>query len=249
MPPKPIPAELVALRQRNTLALWVRWRLRELAAGRSGEDRDFAARIEIAGSQWSRIKSGTPIGPKLARRIESACGQPEGWLDQPQEGQTEPGSAAALPLPDSWAASPQALADALGLGVDELAHGIGLAESPTRAGFPSPAADHRVQRIDLNAELVQHEEATMLVRVRGDSMRDVGILDGNLLVVDKSLSAQHGDIVVAVLDGDFTCKQLHWKEGVIKLLPANPDFPEIVPQEGQELRIWGVVTATVRQFR
>ena len=211
MPPKPIPPELLALRQRNTLALWLRWRLRELAAGRSGEDRDFAARLEIAGSQWSRIKSGTPIGPRLARRIESACGQPEGWLDQPQDGQAEPGSACALPLPDSWATSPQALADALRLNVDE--------------------------------------EASRLLRMRDDSMRDAGIPDGSLLVVDQSLAAHHGDIVVALVDGEFSCRQLHEKDGVIKLLPAHPDYPEIVAQEGQELRIHGVVTASVRQFR
>lgn len=245
MPPKPIPPELVALRQHNTLALWLRWRLRELAAGRPGEDRDFASLLEVAGSQWSRIKSGTPVGARLARRIEAACGQPEGWLDEVHDG---PAAAEGAP-PDSQPATPQALATVLGLDPDRLAGGLGLAESPTRAGFPSPAADLRVQRIDLNAELVQHEESTMLVRVRGDSMRDAGIFDGNLLLVDKSLSAQHGDIVVAVLDDEFTCKQLHWKDGCVKLLPANPDFPEIVPQEGQELRIWGVVTATVRQFR
>ncbi len=248
MPPKPIPPELVALRQHNTLALWLRWRLRELAAGRPGEDRDFAALLQIAGSQWSRIKSGTPVGARLARRIEAACAQPEGWLDLAHDGPAAAEAAPAAP-PGSQPASPQALADALGLGADHLVHGIGLAESPTRAGFPSPAADLRVQRIDLNAELVQHEEATMLVRVRGDSMREVGILDGNLLVVDKALAPVHGDIVVAVLDDEFTCKQLYWKDGSVKLLPAKPDFPEIVPQEGQELRIWGVVTATLRQFR
>lgn len=211
MPPKPIPPELVALRQRNTLTLWLRWRLRELAEGRSGEDRDFADRLEIAGSQWSRIKSGTPIGPKLARRIESACGQPAGWLDQPQDGQPEPRPAAALPCHDSWAASPRALADALGLGVNEAAH--------------------------------------RLVRMRGDAMRDAGILDGSLLLVDQSLAARHGDLVVVLLDGELSCRQLHRQDGVVKLLPAHPNFPEIMAQEGQELPIWGVVTASVRQFR
>lgn len=89
----------------------------------------------------------------------------------------------------------------------------------------------------------------MLVRVRGESMRDVGIFDGNLLVVDKSLTPMHGDIVVAILDEEFTCKKLYCRDGVVKLQPANPDFPEIIPQEGQELRIWGVVTSTVTRFR
>lgn len=112
-------------------------------------------------------------------------------------------------LPGAVDTTPDALALGLGIEVGRLVSGLWLAESPTRAGFPSPAADHRVVRLDLNAELVQHEEATMLVRVKGDSMRDAGIFDGNLLVVDKSLSAQHGDIVVAVLDDEFTVKQLY----------------------------------------
>jgi len=152
-------------------------------------------------------------------------------------------------LPGTIPATPEALAFGLGVRPHALQAGLWLAEAPTRAGFPSPAADHRVVRLDLNAELVQHEEATLLVRVKGDSMRDAGIFDGNLLVVDKALSAQHGDIVVAVLDGDFTVKQLHRQAGVVKLLPAHPDYPEIVPAEGQELRIWGVVTSTIRRFR
>lgn len=152
-------------------------------------------------------------------------------------------------MPSTRQASPEALASELGLCLRWLNAGVWLAESPTRAGFPSPAADHRVVRADLNAELVQHEEATMLVRVKGDSMRDAGILDGNLLVVDKSLSARHGDIVVAVLDDEFTVKQLYRRGGIVKLLPAHPDFPAIVPTEGQELRIWGVVTSTIRRFR
>jgi DNA polymerase V len=146
-------------------------------------------------------------------------------------------------------ATAAALAQGLGIGCAQLQAGLWLAASPTRAGFPSPAADDRVARIDLNAELVRHEEATVLVRVKGDSMRDEGILDGNVLLVDKSLSAQHGDIVVAVLDGEFTVKLLYRKDGQVKLLPANPDYPEIVPAEGQELRIWGVVISTIRQFR
>ena len=158
-------------------------------------------------------------------------------------------SSAPRHLPGAVAAPPEALSLGLGVRPGHLQAGLWLAEAPTRAGFPSPAADHRVVRLDLNAELVQHEEATMLVRVKGDSMRDAGIFDGNLLVVDKSLSAQHGDIVVAVLDGDFTVKQLYRKGPVVKLLPAHPDYPEIVPAPGQELRIWGVVTSTIRRFR
>ena len=155
------------------------------------------------------IKSGTPIGPKLARRIESACGQPaEGWLDQPQEGQTEPGSAAALPRPRR-AASPQAPADALGLAWT-ISRMVSDWLNRRPAGFPSPVADHRVQRIDLNAELVQHEEATMLVRVRHPIKDKAGILDGTKLVVDKPLSARMVTSWSRCSRRRLHRKQLHW---------------------------------------
>lgn len=248
----PTSSALARTRQARLMVLWLQWRLSKLATGEEAQERDFAASLGLSASQWSQHKAGKPLGPRLARQIEAACGQPAGWLDLPQED-----SSAAVPLrdlfeispPDSLPATTQALAEALGIDPAAYARGLGLAESPTRAGFPSPAADHRIQRVDLNAELVLHEEATMLVRVRGESMRDVGIFDGNLLVVDKSLTPVHGDIVVAILDEEFTCKKLYCRDGIVKLLPANPDFPEIIPQEGQELRIWGVVTSTVTRFR
>ena len=248
----PTSPALARTRQARLMALWLQWRLGKLASGSEAQERDFAASLGLSPSQWSQHKAGKPLGPKLARQIEAAYGQPAGWLDRPQED----GSAAA-PLrelleinpPDSLPATTQALAEALGIDPAAYARGLGLAESATQAGFPSPAADHRIQRVDLNAELVQHEEATLLVRVRGESMRDVGIFDGNILVVDKSLTPVHGDIVVAILDDEFTCKKLYCRDGLVKLQPANPDFPEIVPQEGQELRIWGVVTSTVTRFR
>jgi DNA polymerase V len=96
---------------------------------------------------------------------------------------------------------------------------------------------------------VQHEEATMLVRVKGDSMRDAGIFDGNLLVVDKSLSAQHGDIVVALLDGEFTVKSCTAATAWSSCCRPTPTTPRSCRPMGQELRIWGVVTSTIRRFR
>ena len=246
------PPDLARTRQARLMLLWLQWRMGRLASEEDAQERDFAAGLGLSSSQWSQHKAGKPLGPRLARQIEAACGQPAGWLDRAQED-----SSAKAPLrelletrpPDSLPATMQALAEALGIDPAAYVRGLGLAESPTQAGFPSPAADHRIQRVDLNAELVQHEEATLLVRVRGESMRDVGIFDGNILVVDKSLTPVHGDIVVAILDGEFTCKKLYCRDGLVKLQPANPDFPEIVPQEGQELRIWGVVTSTVTRFR
>jgi len=240
---------LARTRQARLMLLWLQWRLSKLAAGTDAQERDFAASLGLSPSQWSQHKAGKPLGARLARQIEAAYGQPAGWLDRPQEDGPHAFPLREIVPPGSLPATTQALAEALGIAPAAFALGLGLAESPTRADFPSPAADHRIQRVDLNAELVQHEEATLLVRVRGESMRDVGIFDGNILVVDKSLTPVHGDIVVAILDDEFTCKKLYCRDGLVKLQPANPDFPEIVPQEGQELRIWGVVTSTVTRFR
>lgn len=114
------------------------------------------------------------------------------------------------------------------------------------AGFPSPAEDIGAKRIDLTAQLVKHPQATFLVRARGDSMRDAGIFDGDVLVVDKALTAKNGHVVVAVIDGEFVCKQLQLRAGRMKLKAANPSYPDIVPKEGQVVEVWGVVTASIK---
>src|SRR5690606_11074614 len=108
-----------------------------------------------------------------------------------------------------------------------------LAEATVRAGFPSPAADFSVRRLDLNDILITHPQATFLLRVRGDSMRDIGIDDGDTLVVDRALTPQHGSIVVAVLDGEFTVKQLYKRAGRFKLKAGNPTYPDIIPTADQ----------------
>lgn len=116
------------------------------------------------------------------------------------------------------------------------------------AGFPSPADDFLIQRIDLLHELVRHPQATFLVRVRGDSMREYGIFDGDTLVVDKAIKPRHGHIVIAVVDGEFTCKKLFNLRGRMRLDAGNPTYPSIVPREGQTIEIWGVVTTAIKQF-
>lgn len=85
------------------------------------------------------------------------------------------------------------------------------------AGFPSPDEDHQVERIELMSQLVKHPQATFYVRIQGDSMRDTGILDGSVVLVDKAIKPRHGHIVIAVVDGDFTCKRLHVNSGCIYL--------------------------------
>ncbi len=118
-----------------------------------------------------------------------------------------------------------------------------------RAGFPSPAEDFQVERLDLTTILVSHPQATFFLRLRGDSMRDAGLFDGDLLVVNRALKPVHGDVVIAVVDGEFTCKTLWLKFGRMKLVAANPTYPEIVPKEGQTIEVWGVVTASIKRFR
>lgn len=114
------------------------------------------------------------------------------------------------------------------------------------AGFPSPAEDLGAKRIDLTAQLVKHPQATFTMRARGDSMREAGIFDGDVLLVDKALTPRSGHIVIAVVDGEFVCKQLQLRAGRMKLKAANPCYPDIVPREGQVVEVWGVVTASIK---
>ena len=116
------------------------------------------------------------------------------------------------------------------------------------AGFPSPAEDLGAQRIDLTQMLVVHAQATYFLRASGHSMVEAGIFDNAILVVDRAVKPRHNNIVVAVVDGDFTVKYLHQRAGRIKLKAANPTFADIVPKEGQTIEVWGVVTSCIKQF-
>ena len=118
-----------------------------------------------------------------------------------------------------------------------------------RAGFPSPADDYVEAFLDLNEHLIEHKEATFFVRATGDSMTGAGIQEGNLLVVDRALEARHGDIVIAVIDGDLTVKRLDKRRGKIRLVAENPAYAPIELKDGQELTIWGVVTSVIQRFK
>lgn len=117
------------------------------------------------------------------------------------------------------------------------------------AGFPSPAQDYVEQVLDLNSLCVRHPAATFFVRVQGDSMRDAGIYPGDVLVVDRSLVARHGDTVIASVDGELTVKELCHRDGEICLLARNPAYPPITFAPPQELDVFGVVTGVVREMR
>lgn len=114
------------------------------------------------------------------------------------------------------------------------------------AGFPSPAEDHLEKTLDLNEFLIKNPKATFILRVSGSSMVGAGINDKDILIVDRSLEAIHGKIVIAVLDGDLTVKRLHRKDGVILLLPESPAFKPIEIKKESDLQIWGVVTNVIK---
>ncbi|MEI8351967.1 MAG: translesion error-prone DNA polymerase V autoproteolytic subunit [bacterium] len=122
--------------------------------------------------------------------------------------------------------------------------------SQVAAGFPSPADDHIEQRLDLNQYMIQHDAATYFVRVKGDSMSDAGIRDNDVLVVDRSITARVGSIVVAVVNGELTVKTLgRTQTGQPLLTPANARFEAIEIRDGMTFEVWGVVTGSVRKFR
>jgi DNA polymerase V len=115
-----------------------------------------------------------------------------------------------------------------------------------RAGFPSPADDYIEKRIDLNEELIQHREATFFLRVKGQSMVDAGIDDGDELIVDRAIKPEHGRIVIAAVDGELTVKRFYQRDGIVKLIAENLKYPDIQFKEGQEMLIWGVVTRIIK---
>ncbi len=113
------------------------------------------------------------------------------------------------------------------------------------AGFPSPADDYIEGKLDLNRHLIKHPAATFFVRVTGDSMLDAGIHSRDILIVDRSLEAIDGNVIVAVLDGELTVKRLYKRNNVLRLLPANKDYQPIEIQAQQSFEIWGVVTNVI----
>lgn len=120
--------------------------------------------------------------------------------------------------------------------------------SRVQAGFPSPADDHLEDNLDLNTHLIQHKESTFFVKAQGESMLGAGIHQGDILVVDKSLTPKSGKIVIAVVDGEFTVKRLHKYKGIITLKAENPEFEDIKIEGTTELIIWGVVTSVIHQY-
>jgi DNA polymerase V len=140
--------------------------------------------------------------------------------------------------------------------LDAIPHGspVGSSQptsaSPPRtgvsAGFGSPGTDATVKRIDLNDALIRHPQATFTMRAAGSAMHEAGIDDGDVLLVDRALQPLHGQVVIAVVDGEFLCRRL-WQQGrVSKLQAADPMHADIVPGDGVQLEVWGVVTTVIK---
>lgn len=133
------------------------------------------------------------------------------------------------------------------VGTTELS--IPFIENTISAGFPSPAEDYLESGIDLNKELIRHPSTTFFGRVKGDSMCEAGIYEGDILVIDKSLEARNDDIAVCFIDGEFTLKTIKKEQDVVWLVPANAKYKPIKVTADNDFLIWGIVTSIVRKYR
>ena len=119
------------------------------------------------------------------------------------------------------------------------------------AGFPI-TSDYPADRLDFNRDFIKHPESTFYVRVKGDSMKEAGIFDGDLCLVDKAEEMEHGNIVAAYVNGGFTVKYLDTStkdQGFIRLVPANQDFKPFIIDSSDEFTVWGKVIFTIRDWR
>lgn len=125
---------------------------------------------------------------------------------------------------------------------------IPLFSTKVAAGYPAYADDHLDKSIDINDYLVESPNATFMLKVEGESMKNVGILPDDILIVDRSKKAKHNKIVIAALDGELTVKRLYQRGNKVKLMPENDDYPDIEVSEHSNLVIWGVVIGSFRRF-
>ncbi len=127
---------------------------------------------------------------------------------------------------------------------------ISVAIEKVAAGFPSPAQDYIDKKIDMNEHLIKNECATFIVKVASLSMINAGIDIDDELIVDRSIDAKHRDIIVALVDNDFTVKRLMIDDdGKVWLKAENPEYSNIYLDDGQQLEVWGVVTFVLKNTR
>ena len=121
--------------------------------------------------------------------------------------------------------------------------------NPVCAGFPSPAEDHLDIALDLNEHLIKHPAATFYIYAQGNSMQESGIYDGDIMVVDRSIEASSGDIVIASISGEFTVKHLLIKNQKTYLIPANKDYSPMPITDDMDMQIWGIVIHAIHSFK
>jgi DNA polymerase V len=124
---------------------------------------------------------------------------------------------------------------------------LNLYLSPVPAGFPSPAENFIDKKLDLNEHLIAHPAATFFVRVEGYSMIDANIHEGDVLIIDRSLSAEEGCIALVLLNGEFTVKRLSMRQGKVFLIPENPRFMPIEVSAESDFQVWGIVTYIIHK--
>ena len=125
---------------------------------------------------------------------------------------------------------------------------IPLLNDSVSAGFPSPADDYTEENIDLNEHLISNPFSTFFLRVKGESMINAGIKDKDLIIVDKSLIAKPGDIVIAMIDGEFTIKRLSIKNDELYLKAENHNYPDFRFKNHIDVQIWGVVIYSIHSY-
>ena len=125
---------------------------------------------------------------------------------------------------------------------------IPLLNDSVSAGFPSPADDYTEENIDLNEHLISNPFSTFFLRVKGDSMINAGIKDKDLIIVDKSLIAKPGNIVIAMIDGEFTIKRLSIKNDELYLKAENHNYPDFSFKNHIDIQIWGVVIYSIHSY-
>jgi len=116
------------------------------------------------------------------------------------------------------------------------------------SGFGSAVDDGGSRRIDLNDALIRHAEATFVMRAAGAAMHESGIDDGDVLLVDRAIVAGHGHVVIAVVEGELTCRRLWRQGGRVRLQAASAEIADIEPAEGSDIEIWGVVTTVIKSL-
>ncbi|MEK9755419.1 MAG: translesion error-prone DNA polymerase V autoproteolytic subunit [Bacteroidota bacterium] len=120
-------------------------------------------------------------------------------------------------------------------------------EDGISAGFPSPASDFEESRISIEKVVIKNKESTFYAKVSGDSMKDAGLNDGDILVIDRSEELKNNKIAVCYLNGDFTVKRVKIEKKAVYLIPENKNYKPIKVTEENELIVWGIVTYVIKK--